>query len=192
LDSPTNGLSSKEAVARAERYGPNSLGETAGAGLLGIFLGQFKDFMIGVLLVAALISGFIGEAKDTIVIIVIVVLNAVVGFVQEYRSEKAMEALRDLSAPQATVWRDNEISVIDAAGLVPGDIVKIEAGEIVPADMRLLNTAGLQVDESTLTGESVPTLKISDPLAPEKLPLGDRLNLVYSGTIVTAGHGRGI
>ncbi len=148
--------------------------------------------MIGVLLVAALISGFIGEAKDTIVIIVIVVLNAVVGFVQEYRSEKAMEALRNLSAPQATVWRDNEVAVIDATGLVPGDIVKIEAGEIVPADMRLLNTAGLQVDESTLTGESMPTLKTSDPLAPEKLPLGDRLNLVYSSTIITAGHGRGV
>ena len=192
LETIPAGLSDIEAAARLEAVGPNSLGESAVKSPIAIFIDQFRDFMIGVLLAAAVISGFIGEAKDTLVIMVIVVLNAVIGFVQEYRSEKAMEALRGMSAPRAAVSRDGALSVIDAAGLVPGDIVEIKAGAVVPADLRLLETTGLMVDESALTGESVSAEKTPEALIDKEPALGDRVNLAYSGTIVTGGHARGV
>ena len=134
-----------------------------------MFLDQFKDFMILVLIAAAIISGVIGEASDTIAIIVIVVLNAVIGFVQEYRAEKAMALLRKMAAQYALVIRDGNPVNIPASQLVPGDIVILEAGKIVPADMRLIETAQLKVEEAALTGESLPVEKHIEPLHDEHL-----------------------
>src|SRR3989304_790282 len=157
-----------------------------------MFLDQFKDFMILVLIAAALISGIIGELSDTIAIVIIVVINAIIGFVQEYRAEKAMEALKMMAAPGATVIRGGMPANIPAAQLVPGDAVILEAGKIVPADMRLIELAQLKVEEATLTGESIPVEKHIKVLHDEMIPLGDRKNMVYKGTIVSYGRGIGI
>lgn len=141
-----------------------------------MFLDQFKDFMILVLIAAAIISGIVGGAADTIAIIVIVVLNAVIGFIQEYRAEKAMALLRKMAAHSALVMRDGNPVTIPASQLVPGDIVLLEAGQIVPADLRVIETARLKVEEATLTGESLPVEKIVNPLHDEHLSIGDRKN----------------
>ena len=157
-----------------------------------MFLDQFKDFMILVLIAAALISGIIGELSDTIAIVIIVVINAIIGFVQEYRAEKAMEALKMMAAPTATVIRGGMPANIHASQLVPGDAVILEAGKIVPADMRLIELAQLKVEEATLTGESIPVEKHIKALHDEMIPLGDRKNMVYKGTTVSYGRGVGI
>jgi Ca2+-transporting ATPase len=156
-----------------------------------MFIDQFRDFMILVLIAAALISGFIGELSDTIAIIVIVMLNAVIGFVQEYRAEKAMEALKKMAAPYATAIRNGMHENIPAPGIVPGDIIILEAGKVVPADMRIIESAQLKVEEAALTGESVPVEKQSSPLHDEHLPVGDRKNMAYKGTSVTYGRSMG-
>jgi P-type Ca2+ transporter type 2C len=192
LETSRQGLSAKDVQRRLAEHGPNVLAEARRRTPLAMLLAQFRDFMILVLLVAAVISGLIGEAKDTIAIIAIVVLNGVIGFIQEYRAERALEALKAMAAPNATVLREGEISTVPAAELVPGDIVLLEAGGIVPADLRLLESAHLRVDESALTGESVPVEKIVEPLEGDALPLGDRRNMAYKGTIVTYGRGRGV
>ena len=192
LDTSRSGLSGAEARRRLGEYGPNELVEKKKKGPLEMFLDQFKDFMILILIAAAVISGVIGETKDTIVIIVIVILNAVVGFVQEYRAEKAMAALKKMAALTATVVRDGQAVDIPASELVPGDIVILEAGKIVPADMRLIEAVRLKVEEAALTGESVPVEKETAVLQDEDLPLGDRRNMVYKGTILTYGRGTGI
>lgn len=157
-----------------------------------MFLGQFADFMILVLISAAIISGVMGELSDTIAIIVIIVLNAVIGFIQEYRAEKAMAALKKMAAPSATVLRSGLPLTIAATGIVPGDIVSLEAGGIVPADLRLTEAVRLRVEEAALTGESVPAEKHTGVLHDEHLPLGDRKNMAYKGTFVTYGRGVGI
>ena len=154
--------------------------------------GQFTDFMILVLLAAAVVAGLVGEPEDSIAIVVIVVLNAVIGFIQEYRAEKTMAALRRLGAPHARVLRDGQVADIAARDLVPGDLVLLEAGNIVPADLRLVEAARLKVQEAALTGESVPVDKQVKPLASAEASLGDRTNMAYKGTIVTYGRGRGI
>ena len=157
-----------------------------------MFLGQFKDFMIIVLIAAAVISGFIGELSDSIAIIVIVILNAVIGFIQEYRAEKAMAALKKMAAPSATAIRNGMPETVSASQLVPGDVVILEAGKIVPADIRLIESAQLKVEEAALTGESVPVEKHTNALHDEHLPIGDRKNIAYKGTFVTYGRGTGI
>jgi len=192
LGTSSKGLSSGEAAKRLQEHGPNELKEGKKKTLLMMFLDQFKDFMIIVLIVAAVISGFIGELSDTIAIIVIVVLNAVIGFVQEYRAEKAMAALKKMAALSATVVRDGLTETLSASQLVPGDIVVLDAGKVVPADMRLIETAILKVEEAALTGESVPVEKHPHLLHDKHLPLGDRKNMSYKGTIVTYGRGTGI
>ncbi len=192
LGSTREGLSSDEALRRLMRYGPNELMEKKKKSLFMMFLDQFRDFMIIVLILAAIVSGIIGEPSDTIAIIVIVILNAVIGFVQEYRAEKAMAALKKMAAPTALAIRDAMPANIPARELVPGDIVILEAGKIVPADMRLIETAQLRVEEAALTGESVPVDKHIEALHDEHLPLGDRRNMVYRGTFVTNGRGIGI
>ncbi|MDH4233156.1 MAG: HAD-IC family P-type ATPase, partial [Nitrospirota bacterium] len=192
LNSSLQGISSDEARRRLQEYGPNELKQKKKKTPLMMFLDQFRDFMILVLIAAALISGFIGELSDTIAIIVIVVLNAVIGFIQEYRAEKAMEALKKMAAPSATATRDGMPVTITAAEIVPGDVIMLEAGKVVPADMRLIESAQLKVEEAALTGESVPVEKHTGHLHDEHLPIGDRKNMAYKGTSVTYGRGSGI
>ncbi len=192
LKTNLNGLSSEEARRRLLEYGLNELIEKKKKTPLVMFLEQFKDFMILVLIVAAIISGMIGEVLDTIAIMVIVVLNGIVGFVQEYRAEKAISALKRMTAPMATVIRDGKPMKILATELVPGDIVILEAGNVVPADLRLIEAQQLKIDEASLTGESIPVEKHTDPLPEEHLPLGDRKNMAYKGTFVTYGRGKGV
>ncbi|BAU50203.1 ATPase [Sulfurifustis variabilis] len=186
------GLAPAEAAARLARHGPNRLREGRRRSPLRMLLDQFTDFMILVLLAAAVVSGFIGDAVDTIVILVIVVLNAVIGFVQEYRAERAIAALKALAAPNAHVKRGGESAVIPADELVPGDVVLLEAGNAVPADLRLVEAAQLRIDEAALTGESQAVEKQTGRLHEEDLPLGDRRNLAYKGTLLTYGRGRGV
>jgi Ca2+-transporting ATPase len=192
LGSSSRGLSAAEAENRLQKYGPNELTESPSKSILMMFFDQFRDFMILVLIAAAIISGVIGEASDTIAIFVIVILNAVIGFVQEYRAEKAMELLRKLAASSAVALREGNPVTLPAAQLVPGDIVILEAGQIVPADLRLSESARLKVEEASLTGESLPVEKQVAPLPDEGLPLGDRKNMAYKGTIVTYGRGTGV
>ncbi|HQS57408.1 MAG: calcium-translocating P-type ATPase, PMCA-type [Gallionellales bacterium 35-53-114] len=186
------GLSVAEAKSRLIQYGRNVLVEKAGRSLWRMLLDQFSDFMILVLIAAAVISGLIGDAKDTIAIIVIVVLNAVIGFVQEYRAERAMAALKAMAAVSAKVLRNGEIVALPASEIVPGDVVVLEAGNVIPADLRLLEAVQLKVDEAALTGESLTVEKHTLAIAGDKLTLGDRKNLAYKGTVVTYGRGLGV
>jgi Ca2+-transporting ATPase len=188
----SGGLDRIEAAARLAQYGPNRIERGHRRSLAGIFIGQLTDFMILVLLGAALISGIIGEPQDTIAILVIVLLNALIGTVQEYRAERAVAALRRMAAPAARVLRSGTVSSLNSAGLVPGDLVLLEAGEVVPADLRLVETTDLQCDESVLTGESHPVSKLVEALEGADLPLGDRRNLAFKGTHVTRGRGTGV
>jgi Ca2+-transporting ATPase len=192
LGTSVAGLSSVDAGRRLDEHGPNALAAARRRTALGILLGQFADFMMLVLLGAAGVSGLIGDVEDTIAIAAIVLLNAVVGFVQEYRAERAMEALKAMAAPTATVLRDGRTAVVPAADVVPGDVVLLEAGRVVPADLRLLEAANLRVEEAALTGESVPVDKTIEPLHDETLPSGDRKNMAYKGTVVTYGRGSGV
>ncbi len=192
LNSSLKGISSEEAEKRLLEYGPNELKEKKKRTIFMIFLDQFKDFMILILIAAAVISGIVGDPEDTIAIIVIVLLNAVIGFVQEYRAEKALAALKKMAAHTALVLRGGEHANIPASELVPGDIVLLEAGKVVPADMRLAETVKLKVEEAALTGESVPVEKNTKALHDEHLSMGDRKNMAYKGTAVSYGRGTGI
>ncbi len=192
LNSSADGLTTAEARQRLIEYGHNTTPEARHRTLLAMLLGQFTDFMIVVLLAAALISGFIGEPQDTIAILVIVLLNAIIGTVQEYRAERAVAALREMAAPEAQVLRDGEAITLTAAELVPGDVVLLEAGNVVPADLRVLVTEEMQSDESALTGESQTVDKQEARLAEKDLPLGDRRNLAYKSSLITRGRGTGV
>jgi Ca2+-transporting ATPase len=182
------GLTPDEAARRLARDGPNALPEADQKTALAMFARQFADFMIGVLVVAAVVSAAIGEPIEAAAILAIVVLNAVLGFVQEWRAERAMAALRALAAPHAQVIRAQARHDVPASELVQGDIVWLEAGTRVPADVRLLDSAALRVDESPLTGESVPVDKDAALTVAPATPLADRRNVAYSGTTVTGGH----
>ena len=190
--SSLQGLSKEDAAFKLSEIGPNELQGKKKKPAWILFLHQFRDFMILVLMAAAIIAGIVGDITDTIIILVIVILNAVVGFIQEYRAEKAMEALKKIAALQAHVVRDGEIQILDAADLVPGDLVLLEAGNVVPADIRLVETHSLQIDEATLTGESFPVDKTTDALNDPELPLGDRFNMAFKSTLVTKGRARAI
>ncbi|MGZ8273841.1 MAG: cation-translocating P-type ATPase, partial [Burkholderiaceae bacterium] len=192
LGSARAGLTTEEAAARLARDGLNALPETATRGPLVMFFRQFADFMIGVLLVAAAVSAVIGEPIEAAAILAIVVLNALLGFVQEWRAEQAMAALRSLAAPHAHVIRANVRSEIPAVELVAGDVVWIEAGTRMPADLRLIESAALRVDEAALTGESVPADKDAGLACAGDSNLADRRNMAFSGTIVTGGRGLGL
>jgi len=186
------GLEDDEVEDRQDKYGPNAIVTKEGRGIGHILLAQFSDFMIIVLIAAAIVSGLIGEPQDAIAIVVIVLLNAVIGFVQDYRAEKAMEALKKLAAPTATVKRSGQIETVPASELVPGDVVLLQDGDLVPADIRLMKVAQLQINEAALTGESQPVDKISAPLEEVAAAVGDRLNMVYKATIVTRGRAEGL
>ncbi|MBL0199948.1 MAG: cation-translocating P-type ATPase [Chitinophagaceae bacterium] len=190
--STPTGLSTQDSEEKLKQVGRNELHEGRKKSAASILLSQFKDVMILVLLAAAIVSGIVGDLKDTIVILIIVVLNAVVGFIQEYRAEKAMQALKQMAAMQAKALRDGRLTWLSASSLVPGDIVLLEAGDSIPADMRISESVNLKVEEAALTGESEAVEKISEALEPEKLSPGDKKNIAFKGTYVTYGRGRGI
>ena len=182
------GLDAATAAQRLAEHGPNQLADTRRKAWWQLLLHQFTDVMILVLLAAAGISVLVGEAQSAYVILAIVALNAALGFGQEYRADKAMAALQQLAPPQAQVLRDGQPRAVPAASLVPGDVLLLEAGNVIPADVRFLETHALKVDESSLTGESANVEKNPDPLRPGTYSLGDRLNLGYKGTFVTNGR----
>ena len=192
LNTTKDGLTDDVAKSRLSEVGPNELVEKKRKSTLAIFLNQFKDFMIIVLLAAAVVAGIAGDLTDTIIIIVIVVLNAIVGFVQENKAERAMEALKKISALQAHVRRNGKVVTIPASELVPGDVVELEAGNVVPADLRLIEAHSIKINESALTGESVPAEKTEKKLSQAELSLGDRLNMAYKSTLIANGRGRAI
>jgi Ca2+-transporting ATPase len=192
LKSQKEGLTRSEAAKRIQEIGPNILLEKKKKPAWVLFLAQFKDFMILILAAAAVISGIVGDLTDTIIILLIILLNALLGFTQEYRAEKTMESLKKLTETQTKVIRDAQTIVVPSQELVPGDVVVLEAGNMTPADIRLIETFSLKVDESSLTGESVAIDKIADPLQKEGLAPGDQLNMVFKGTLITNGRASGL
>ncbi len=190
---PSIGLTKNEASKRLEQYGSNKLKGKPKKSIIALFFAQLKDMLIYVLLAATAITIFIGEYSDAIIILMVVILNAVIGVAQEFKAEKAVEALQKMTTPRSLVRRDGEVVEIDSEKVVPGDIVILDAGRFIPADIRLIESANLQVEESALTGESVPSNKnalanLSDP----KTPLGDKVNMAYMSTLVTYGRGEGV
>lgn len=190
--SSEQGLTQNAVRENLLKYGQNKLAEKKKKPVWLLFVNQFTDFMILVLIAAAIISGIAGDSVDMIIILVIVLLNAIIGFVQEFRAEKAMEALKKMATPQSTVLRNGEVTTVISTDLVPGDIVLLEAGNTVPADMRLFDIYSLKIMEASLTGESVAVDKTAATLSEENLPLGDRVNMAYKSTLVTNGRGRGV
>ena len=192
------GLSEEEAQKRFEKYGPNNLKEKKKESIFVKFIKQFNDFMIITLIIAAIISAVVsklnGEADyiDSIIIVAIVIFNAIMGLVQEQKAEKSLEALKKMSAPNAKVRRNGRVQEIDATLVVPGDIVILEAGNYVPADCRLINSYNLKIEESALTGETIPSLKDSSKILKENTAMGDLCNMVFATTIVVNGHGEAI
>jgi P-type Ca2+ transporter type 2C len=192
LDSHLSGLTEDEAAKRLQQFGRNQLEEKKKSSGWKLFLSQFKDVMILILLAAALVSGIAGDLKDTIVIALIVTINAVIGFIQEYRAEKAMDALKKMTNAIATVKRSNQTRQISSHLLVPGDVVLLQAGDLIPADMRLLETHAFQIEESSLTGESYAVEKTHKKLNGESIAIADRNNMAYKGTVATYGRAVGI
>jgi len=192
INTRIEGLNSEEARNRLEKFGPNEIKQAKKKTPFEMLLDQFKDFMILILIVAAIISGIVGEPIDTIAIIVIVIVNGIIGFIQEYRAEKAIEVLKKMAQSNVNVRRNNIVYTIPVSEVVPGDVVLLEAGNIVPADMRLIEVAQLKIDEAPLTGESVAVEKFTKELHDPGISLGDRKNMAYKGTIVTYGRGAGV
>ena len=191
--SPSRGLSDTDAAERLARHGRNQLHEKKGPSPLGQFLDQFKDFLIWVLIGAAVVSGFLGEWVDALAIIAIVILNSIMGFVQEYRAEKSLAVLKKLASPNSKVIRNGDYRVIPSNEIVPGDLVELEAGDNVPADSRVAwHTSNFSVQEASLTGESTPVLKTAAALDERDVPLADRGNMLYMGTSVASGKARAI
>jgi P-type Ca2+ transporter type 2C len=192
LDSSRAGLSAAEAVRRLAAYGPNRVKEATRRGPWAILTDQLTDLMILILLAAAVIAWWMGDTTDTVMILVIVGLNAALGFSQEYRAERALAALKKLEQPLVIVRRDGQWRQRPSKDLVPGDIIALEEGQRVPADGRLIETVRMQVNESQLTGEATPVSKEVDAIPADEIPLGDRVNLVFMGTTVLAGHGQAV
>ena len=187
------GLTADQAGRRLVKYGLNQLQEKKGINPVVIFFGQFKDLIVWILIGAALVSGFLREWVDALAIIAIVIVNAILGFIQEYRAEKSLAALKKLSSPNSKVIRDGRHEVIPSAELVPGDLVEIEAGDSVPADSRLVwASANFGAQEASLTGESAPVMKTTLVLEKKDIPLADRLNMVYMGTSVASGKAKAL
>lgn len=187
-----NGLSQLEATNRLAKFGLNELVSKKNKPAWVYFFDQFKDFMILILIVAAILSGIMGDIVDAVVILIIVLLNALLGFSQEYKAEKSMLALKKMSITTARVLRDGNPAIIPSEELVPGDIVFLEAGNIVPADIRLIEVHAISVDESSLTGESNAIHKKVETILEKDIALGDQLNMAFKGTLVTSGRATGL
>ncbi|MDX9872715.1 MAG: calcium-translocating P-type ATPase, SERCA-type [Clostridia bacterium] len=192
MSSPQEGLDKREAERRLGLVGYNRLTEKEKISVGAILAAQFTDFMVLVLLAAALISGLLGEWADAVTIFAIILVNAILGFVQEYKAERSLEALKKMTAPAARVIRSGLIISVAAEELVPGDSVLLETGDIIPADLRLCEAAQLEISEASLTGESLPVKKRAQEVYAEATPLGDRRNMAYMGTVVTRGKGQGL
>ena len=188
----TTGLTESEADLRLARYGSNELPESGRISPWTILFAQFKNALIIILLIATAVSASLGHTVESIAITVIVLFAIILGFVQEYRAERAIEALRKMAAPTALVVRDGVERVIAAKYLVPGDIIVLHTGDRAPADARLVEAVNLKADESALTGESVPVEKHTDAIEEINLPAGDRINMIHSGTVISYGRGRGV
>jgi Ca2+-transporting ATPase len=187
------GLTTEEAKSRLEKYGENKLKGKPKKSLISLFFAQLKDMLIYVLLGAAVITLVIGEYVDAIIILLVVVLNAVIGVIQEYKAEKAIEALQKMTTPKALIRRDGEVREIKSEEIVPGDIIVLDAGRFIPADIRLIESANLQIEESALTGESVPSEKNAKDIHEDpKTPIGDKSNMAFMSTLTTYGRGEGV
>ena len=191
LQASEQGLTSEEAQRRLGQYGLNKLAEAKKPGAIFRFLAQFNNILIYVLLACALITYWLDHRFDSLVILAVVLANAIIGFLQEGKAEKAMSAIHRILALRATVIRDETRQGIEGINLVPGDIVVLEPGDKVPADLRLLQSYDLQIDEAILTGESVPVDKLTTPVQPGSA-LGDQVGMAFSGTLVTSGQGMGV
>lgn len=187
-----NGLSSTEALRRLEKYGKNKLETKKKKTLFKQFLSQLKDVMIYILIIAAIISAFLGEISDALIILLVIIINAVIGVIQESKAEKALDALKELSTPKALVKRDGSLKEILSEDIVPGDIVIIDAGRYIPGDLRLIDTANLKIEESAFTGESVPSEKDASFLPDREIPIGDQNNMAFMSTLATYGRGVGV
>ncbi|UCE28035.1 MAG: cation-translocating P-type ATPase [Candidatus Coatesbacteria bacterium] len=190
--SATSGLTDAEAAARLKEYGRNVLETTGGRRPMSILLGQFTELLVLILIAACIVSAFLGEFLDSLAILAIVLLNGILGFVQEYRAERSLKALRELAAPKATVIRDGREILVDSSMIVPGDLVIVGAGDRIPCDLRLVEEHSLEADEAALTGESEPVQKNAEAVLGDNTPLGDRVNAAFTGTVVTYGRGTGI
>ena len=186
------GLTKNEASLRIEKYGQNDLKEEKKKSFISKVISQFSDFLILILIGAAIISFVVGEEKDAIVILSIVIINAFLGIYQEGKAEKALDALKKMSAPNAKVIRDGNIEIVPSSNLVPGDIVSLDAGDIIPADLRLVESSNLKIEEASLTGESIAVEKKSNVSFDLDIPLGDRINMAYMSTSITYGRGKGV
>ncbi len=192
LKTSKDGINSAEATERIKTYGLNELTKKKENTALKILIGQFKSFLVGLLVIAMIVSYLIGEHIDAYVIGIIVILNALLGFIQEYRADKAVESLKKLSAPKAHVMREGRVQEIDATQVVPGDILVLAEGDRIPADARLIEAMSLEVNESALTGESTSSVKQTEILTDASLTIGDRKNMVFMNTIITRGRGTAV
>lgn len=192
MQTSKEGLSNAEAAKRLEEYGANQLDEGKKKTLLSKFIDQFKDFMIMILLAAALISFFTGDRVEAIMIIVVVLIMAIFGVVQEAKAEQAIDALKSMATPNANAMRDGNIKTVKSTELVPGDIIMLEAGDVIPADLRLIEANSMKIEEAALTGESVPVEKHLDVISDAETGIGDRLNMAYMNSNVTYGRGVGV
>ena len=190
LGAGRDGLSSNDAAQRLVAHGPNELQATNRTSAWRTFAAQFENVLILILLAATTVSGFLGHTLEAVVIAVIVLFAVLLGFIQEHRAGRALEALREMAAPVARVRRDGLETVVPARDLVPGDVVVLRTGDRIPADARVLHAVNLSIDEAALTGESAAVEKTADPLADARLPVGDRTNMTYAGTSVARGRGQ--
>ena len=191
------GLSKEKVEERQEKYGFNELQQIAKKSIIQRFLEQFKDFSIIVLIIAAIVSGIVGVLQgegitDTIIILIVVIVNAIIGVAQESKAEKSLEALQKLSDHASKVIRNENMEVVPSKELVPGDIVVLDTGDYIPADLRIIEAVNLKTQESSLTGESVPVEKTSEIIEEQEIGIGDRKNMLFSSSLVTYGRGKGI
>ncbi len=189
LNGSTEPLTDEQVREHKEKYGPNELVEGKKKTVLQIFLEQYKDFLVIILIIAAIVSGFMGDAESAAVILIVITMNAILGTVQTVKAEQSLASLKKLSGPEAKVLRGGNVVQIPSSEVTVGDIVMLDAGDYIPADGRIIECTSLKVDESALTGESLGVDKMTDVIAQDEVPLGDRVNMVYSGSFVTYGRG---